>query len=743
MRFRSLVHWALVCAAVCLPAESAEPSTVAEVRFYDNLLDLMAVSTHETTEYWDEDAYITPDVYLSAKPQILDSNNTMQVRLGISLSGTALGHGSQWVTRKKWSSADVQSQISGDLYKDLFVTPERIFSGALRGTPDVHFWVVQTSNNFRGLSRFVHKRTAKKASRDTAAKLPQKKARMKAEINAAANTAVVRANGALRTQLAQVEALVEGTVNLPYQTQFSSRAPSGGLRGRLQARFTANDHKDRGALPSMDNIHQPASAFFLHESAIEDTISPQLAGKELRLSEVHKILCSQNFSKALDFCNKEMDQQTRDTGIVFDKNNPFDISFENNQIKIQLHAIHHLHKKDSKAEGVLSEPPKADELSFQGSPYTIEILYDVRGSRVQRKHVKILPRAVEEQEKEPEEKPESNSVASEASKAVHSAGRYFSRSFQALLIAPEEQRRLQSAYEEAFREQIDIPTIPLAFGLNVENPKSGGQPTVSRHGSLLPLESKTDSGYFMLTSYACTENMGAIGITFNPIRTPNGYRLEIGNVVPGSPAALVGLKSGDRIESYQGTGDTGLIPFHSSDYKDFLSSVRNTAAQSDLEKRELVLKGQTSSGREWQYSLTACPNYIDHKAAFHEMVEKAKGMQIAADPPSDAFCKENPAKIGLQYEVVPSTQAGRWGIRVIGVSPNSPAARAGLKKGDYITTYGHATTAKRWYLGHNEASHFLGLIQESASGGDPTIVVSGVSENGQSFQRSFFVCRQP
>ncbi|MEZ4752135.1 MAG: PDZ domain-containing protein [Bdellovibrionota bacterium] len=736
----------MVAVFLCPRVESAEPSTVAEIRFYDNLLDLMEVSTHETTPYWDDNAHINPNVYLTAKPQILDSNNTMQVRLGMSLSGNALGSGSQWVTRKKWSGADVQSEISGYLYKDLHLTPTEIVSSSLRGNPNVNFWVSQTYNNFGLLSGLVHRKTAKKAASDTAAKLPQKNAKMKAQIDSAANAAVSRANGVLREQLHQVEELVDGTVDLPYQTRFSSRAASTELRGRLQAKFTADDRKDRGTLPGMDNPYQPASAFFLHEDAIEDAISPQLAGKELRLSEVHKILCRQSFSKALDFCNKEMDDQTRDTGILFDKDNPFDISFENNQIRVQLHAVHHLHNKNSKAEGVLNDPPAAADLSFQGSPYTIEVLYDVNGDRIDRKHVKILPRTTEESEKKPEATPkEDSSVVEEASKAMHSAGRYFSRSFQSLLIAPEEQRRLQQAYEKAFREQIDIPEVPLAFGLSVENPKSGGQPVADRHGSVLPLESKTERGYLMMTSYACTDDMGSLGISFHPVRTSTGtYSMELSKVVPGSPAALVGLKVGDRIEAYQGKDDSEMTGFGSYDYKSFLSSVKNTGAQKELKKRTFVLKGKTASGAEWQHSLTACPNYLDHKKAFNDMVDKAKKMQADAEAEEKArYCKENPGKIGIQYEVVPSNREGWWGIRVTSVTPDSPAARAGVKKGDYITTYGEAGTAQRWYLSSKDASHFLELIQKNAKGENPKLFVSGVSENGQGFERSFPYCAQP
>ncbi|MCB0419210.1 MAG: PDZ domain-containing protein, partial [Bdellovibrionales bacterium] len=401
--------------------------------------------------------------------------------------------------------------------------------------------------------------------------------------------------------------------------------------------------------------------------------------------------------------------------------------------------------KDSKAEGVLSDPPKADDLSFQGSPYTIEILYDVHGDRVERKHVKILPRSTGEEKKEPEAKTEENgSVVDDASKALHSAGRYFSRSFQTLLIAPEEQRRLQAAYEKAFRERIDIPVVPLAFGLSVENPKGGGKPVADRHGSILPLETKTERGYLMTTSYACTDDMGSLGISFNPIRTANGHRMEITRVVPGSPAALVGLKVGDRIESYQGSGDSELTSFTSSDYKAFLGSVKQTGAQQDLEKRGFILKGQTPTGVEWQHNLTACPNFIDHRAAFEEMVSKARTMEADAKVHErEKFCKENPGKIGIQYDIVRSNRPGWWGIKVSSVTPGSPAEEAGLKKGDYITTYGPGSAAQRWYLGSEDASHFLGLIQETAKDATPKLFVSGISETGQSFERSFSYCKQP
>src|SRR5690606_3652711 len=100
--------------------------------------------------------------------------------------------------------------------------------------------------------------------------------------------------------------------------------------------------------------------------------------KQMKMLDLHRILCDGKFGKVLDFCKKDLPETSKLTSILFDANQPVDISFENNRIKVTLNAIYQLHRKtEPSPDGSLFTSPEDPEgLTFGHVPYAVEFVYD-------------------------------------------------------------------------------------------------------------------------------------------------------------------------------------------------------------------------------------------------------------------------------------------------------------------------------------------------------------------------------
>jgi serine protease Do len=213
-----------------------------------------------------------------------------------------------------------------------------------------------------------------------------------------------------------------------------------------------------------------------------------------------------------------------------------------------------------------------------------------------------------------------------------------------------------------------------------------------------------------------THGRGHLGIALDEVNGQTVEKLKlkeergalVREVRPDSPAAKAGFKVDDVIVAYQG------LPVESA--LELTRRVRETPAgrtvtieivrQGGLQKLSATL--DESRPEPWQMHLPemTLPGMKMPPSGLPEMEMPpppgAGGFQMRMEPPS----AHGPQKLGIGYQEISGQFAeyfkvkGEQGLLVVSVTPDGPAAKAGVKVGDIVVRVGNKDVASGGALQH-------------------------------------------
>lgn len=550
-------------------------SVVAEFKMYENALKPFGFTAHETERLLEDGHYAYPDINISASPKITDSNNSLGIGVDINVNGNTFTSAGKRVLGR-YTGADVTAHVNANYHRDFYGSANGIAAGPLINNGVNVSANIRTKTEFGpALAGLAQRKARREARKEIASRTPKKTQMMERMILENTEKVASRSNESFHDTVRKLSDIKLDTKDIPFTPELSSKSSTPSTRGHLSVALRENGLEKEIAPPAFEVTPQIATSFVMHEDAINKSIVPLLAGEKIKLGEAFKLVCSNELLKRLSFC-KEMDPAAANKVVTFDADRPFHVSFQNGEMKIELNAVH-----------------EVEGMAVKATPYTIEATYTVTADGMQRKALTVRERSGNKEPESPGAKPE------------HAIAGLFNRAVR-FIADPVEKAALNDAYAKAFKENVEFPGVNVPVRFHAENPKSNPKPSISQHGNFVPLETKSAEGWFAASHAFCPEDMGAIGIHFQNRRTEKGYELVITSVKPGSPAALLDIKVGDRIASYKALGEENPTAVD-SDHNHFTNRVAELAATEATDSRRMILVGTDIKGTAFSKTVALCP----------------------------------------------------------------------------------------------------------------------------------------
>jgi hypothetical protein len=341
-------------------------------------------------------------------------------------------------------------------------------------------------------------------------------------------------------------------------------------------------------------------------------LTPELAGKEMKITELRAVLCSDQIKTLIDFCDTKIPVGTLGLSVIFDEKNPIDFIFEDGKVKIVINAKNRVAasiggEATVKRPTLFTDPGAAGPGDVDMAPYKVEITYKLEKGRAKLENLTVqdsgpIPADLINQGKAADENHNGNGFT-ELWRRVSDRGSSFVRSASHGAIEKE--------FRKIMRPEIEFPVVSIPTKLKVDSKNLDKRAEIVEAGSLMPLEVFAENGWLALSATLCTEKTKPLGVVFDK---ENRVRA----VQPNSPAALSGFKVGDRIESYssEDTRKTALI----RDLEPFFEFVKDKAIEKHSPQRTIELNGKSKEGIPFSRSVTLCPSNMDHRKGAEELL---------------------------------------------------------------------------------------------------------------------------
>ncbi len=546
------------------------------------LIESIQYSTKTNSPRWDDEekVWIYPSLDIDIMPTIRTANGQISIDINASIKGTA-NSGKEVHLRRNTIGASTESMIEATFSKPIYITGKGIIQGELKGDPIIQT-TINTYNTFRFplFSRIAHRRAAREAKASVQRREAKSKAELKDEIEKKLSDALNKVQNEILSTIAKITPTSEN------ETPFSINLKSqNGNNGFIEIKLIDNNNKT--SPPQKVHKNQAASSIALKEEALEKSLSKLLAGKEMRIRDLKKILCDSILNKTLNFCKKLEKAEPSDfLSILFDENHPVDIDFKNNNISIRLNAIYQIHNSEiltSNYGPLLRRPTEPDKLIYGNVPYVVEFTYALKDSEATLTHLSVR-----------ENKKEENSV-----------NHFLKITRPTEMMNPVIKKQIESKFKAFLKDKIEYPPIIIPTKIKTESPDSEKREIVE-NGTLFSSEIFAKDGWFYIETYFCKNNNQALGISFNTIKDSNSnVAYIITEVSENSPAYFNGLKKGDVISGF-GEKENEIINLD-EDYSNFLKFISNKAHKKTAKERIIFLKGKDNKGNHFLKEIILCP----------------------------------------------------------------------------------------------------------------------------------------
>lgn len=574
------------------------PAEVGEFTLSEKFLNQISIVSEQTAPFTKKGRLVTPSLSITISPQVLNSADRVGIRLGVDIAGSSKSKSYTPVTGKKGVTAFVAADVQAHFDQDLFFDGEKLLPSKLTGQSTIKPTNISVSNNFGLLKGVVNRKAEKQAREQVFAELPQERQDLERQVQEEIQKGLRSAEGNLRTITDEVSTIFSTAQDLPFESRFSSKTgPQGSVRLELSSK---GPEKDRPGKPDFSLKDQIASSGVFHEDLLTETISKEIAGKEMKISEFKAYLCSETISSLINFCETDIPLGSVGLSVIFDDKNPISFKFEDGKVSIAINAKNRVGVNPSGqiSSRLFDAPAILGSGQVEMEPYQVQISYKLKDGKANLEdiHVTSIPAPLLDL---PNNKKTGNHGANNTFQGL------WKRVSEATnrLVDSTSHQAIENEFKKIFKESIEFPTfsLPTKLKANQSNPT---KPTILEAGSLIPLEVKAEKGWLAVSTSFCHESTMPLGVTF----APNN---RIQSVQPGSPAALAGLKVGDRIESFSGFEHrpTAL----GADISHFVEFIQEKAIQRSSERRTVELKGKSSDGIPFSRQISLCPTYLNHR----------------------------------------------------------------------------------------------------------------------------------
>lgn len=598
----------------CVLWASESGDSVAEFVLSEKLLQQFTITGTKKAPFQHHGQTMHPDIKLNVGINLKNSDNSVAAQLGVSLSGVTTTQTSKRVGPFKGHQVNVtvKTDLNANYTQDVLINQGGLNAGTPKGKPQIRPRIY-TSNDFRLLNRKVNNVAYSTAQQMANEMIPKDAAQLNAVITSNLNLTTKTAQETIKKALGQVSGLVKNPDQLPYRSKFSS---STGENGNLKVEF--NEEKKNGSekkpKPELAHKEQEASRFMLHQDMLAELISREIAGQEMRLSDLKAHLCSEKTIKMMDFCKEALPKDIEDLSIIFEKEKPIEFEFSNGKIGMKLNASYRVAKEDKNATGALFTDPDKRDVAGRTIPYTVEFSYAVEGRKAKLASFSVKDRNAPREEKKGGFLGNLFGTHDSGPKMEYKADP------SAVFLSPVIRQKLYDGFKGALKEELDWPVVSVPAKMEVDMSTHGAEPRVTDNATLMPLSTKVENGWLAFTSYYCSEKTPSFGVTYRD--SARGKGINVSSVYSGSPADFLGLQAGDTILTVSKPGEA-TKPASENSFPDF---IKENASKENTEERMIVVEGLDKKGQHFSKEVVLCPSNYPHKENADKLIQAAKKM---------------------------------------------------------------------------------------------------------------------
>ncbi len=578
---------------------------VGEFVVSEKLLKQIEIISSQSTPFYKRGRLIEPNINIRVSNQLIDSNEGGKLGLNVSLTGTSRAHSTTPVTRNRSVQAVVDSQVNANFQQQLDFTKQGLATSDISGNVQIRPGNISVNNNFRLLNGLVNRKALQQAPGQIASELPREKAELEQQVGREIQKSTGEAKKMFDSTMAALAPSVADKEKFPFQTKLSTKT---GADGQLKLEVSDfGEPKSRKPKPDFENKGQLMASGVIHQDLLTQVMTSELAGKELKMSQLRKVLCSPKIQKFMDFCQLEISQDAEGLSVVFDKTKPIEFIFDAGRVTMKLNALYRTGVPKTNDENqVLLNSPGETNPQFETIPYQVEVKYKLDGGVAHLEKLSVT-------EKDPVAPTGLAAFGSLIGRGNHSGdSSKTNRSTAGALFNPVAKKKIQSEFEKLFAKEIGFHSASLPTKVKISDAGPRGKNTeILEAGSILPIEVKAENGWFASGSTFCSDANRAFGVTFS-----EGGAIQ--SLEAGSPAELTGFRVGDRIETFNEPEGRSLAFGSAPDA--FIAFVKAKAANKASKDRKIQILGSDSKGNKFSRTVFLCPSTINHKQ------EAAKGI---------------------------------------------------------------------------------------------------------------------
>jgi len=582
---------------------------VGEFNISDDLIQQIELISVQTAPFTKKGRQVRPNIQVKVTPTLLENPNALSMRLGFELQGSSQSSSFTPVRGSKGVRAVVNADVKAYYEQDLGFDGSEIHAGNLKGKTEITPQGISVSNNFGLLNGVVNRQAQKRAGSQVQAELPQERKDLEEMLKKEVEKGLATAREQIQATTAQLYQVFSRTDEVPFASRFSTHK---GSQGGMKLEFTdKGESPQRGEKPQFSLSDQIATSGVFHEDLLTKMIAPQIAGKEMKITELRAYLCSEAVQGLLNFCENEMPVGGVGLSVVLDEKDPISFKFQDGKVKIKINAKNRvgLLPGNQVPTGLLAQAAgsnRVGQLDFE--PYQVEISYELKDGSATLEDIKV--HGLNSPAKDlPNNKPNPNGTHQNTW-----AGTWRRLQEHAnQLMDDATETTLEREYRRIMKDKIEFPTVSFPVKAKADPAKPNQRIEILEAGTLLPLEVKAENGWLAVSASLCTENMRALGITFDS-------KNRIQTIQPGSPAAKVGFKVGDRIESYASEDQRATAI--GADIQPFLGFIKEKALHKGTQQRMIELAGKTEEGIPFKRSVSLCPSQLKHREEAAKFLSK-------------------------------------------------------------------------------------------------------------------------
>lgn len=571
---------------------------VGEFTVSEKFLNQFQFQSTKTDPFSKRGRVVDPDINFTVTPRIGNASGEGKFFLDLKLDGSSVSQTKRQVGRRNTVNVNVSAKVNANFSQEMTLGDNGLEMGGFTGNVDIQPQNVTTSNSFGLLNGVVNRKAQQQARTEVAAELPRERQELVQEVQNEVQKGTGAAKDFIDSTLKVLAPAFSDKDKIPFSTELSTQT---GENGALK--FTVNDLKkseERKPKPNFENPSQLVVSGAIHQDLVTQIMASEIAGKELKMSQLRKILCSPRMQKLLDFCNVNLGPEADKLSLVFDSVDPIQFLFENGKVTIRMNASYRttIPKLDEANGTALLSNPGATKPDFETLPYKVEVSYKVQDGAAKLDKLTVT-------EKNPIKTDPASFLAGILGRAGTHGEQSADRPQVGALFNPLVRRSVESEFKKLLAEEIEFRPVSVPTKVRTSNAGQGQEIEILEAGSLLPTEIKADQGWLATGNTFCNDSHRPFGVTFS---TQNN---TVDEIQANSPAELSGFKPGDRIEVF--SEPDGKSNAFGSGPDNFVKFVAEKAAEKNSQKRKIILAGTDVNGNKFRRTIFLCPSNLNHK----------------------------------------------------------------------------------------------------------------------------------